>query len=215
MVLRISYLPCRVKATFEVVGDNVRRAAASVDSRLDVSGKAAKAAQGVREQAEAVNDRLGLKRKLRTAAEDVRRKAPAVRRRMQVSGVLTYVHAQCIEAGPAAGVRAVAAPVCAVLAHGAGPADLLRRAGLPGVHRHPVPAAQSAVHPVVARAAAHPALCQLPQQEGAPCHAYLACLLWYTLVEPLWKFYGLESVQRTVQGYHACTWELVPLLVSD
>ena len=70
---------CRVKATYTVVDHNLRRAAAAVDSRFNVSGKAAQAAQGVRDQAEAVNDRLGLKRKLRTAADDVKRKAPMVR----------------------------------------------------------------------------------------------------------------------------------------
>lgn len=41
-----SALGCRIKQTATVVGDGVRRAAADVNSRFDVSGKAVKAAQG-------------------------------------------------------------------------------------------------------------------------------------------------------------------------
>ena len=37
---------CRFKKTFTVVEDGVRRAATGVDSKFDVSGKAAKAARG-------------------------------------------------------------------------------------------------------------------------------------------------------------------------
>ena len=39
-------LGCRIKQTATVVGDGVRRAAADVNTRFDVSGKAIKAAQG-------------------------------------------------------------------------------------------------------------------------------------------------------------------------
>ena len=44
-VLLTSACPDRLKRTAEVVGDNVRRAAEGVDSKFDVSGKAAKATQ--------------------------------------------------------------------------------------------------------------------------------------------------------------------------
>ncbi|CAK0783521.1 hypothetical protein CVIRNUC_006720 [Coccomyxa viridis] len=68
------------KKTFTVVEDGVRRAATGVDSKFDVSGKAAKAARGVKEQAEAVEYKLGLKRKLRIFAEDTQRRLPQWRK---------------------------------------------------------------------------------------------------------------------------------------
>ncbi|CAL5220568.1 g2606 [Coccomyxa viridis] len=70
----------RIKQTFTVVEDGVKRAASGVNSRFDVSGKASRAAHGVKEQAEAVEYKLGLKRKLRIFAEDTQRRLPKWRK---------------------------------------------------------------------------------------------------------------------------------------
>ena len=44
--LKTCFWDCRMKETFTIVEDGVRRAAAGVDSRFDVSGKASRAAHG-------------------------------------------------------------------------------------------------------------------------------------------------------------------------
>ncbi|KAK9807827.1 hypothetical protein WJX72_010389 [[Myrmecia] bisecta] len=71
----------KLKETYEVVEDNVKRAASEVDSKFNVSEKAQQAAYKVREGAESIDTQLGIRRRLRIAAEDAQRKWPLWRKR--------------------------------------------------------------------------------------------------------------------------------------